>query len=202
MERTTAYEHKEVPITYFGVAYELTPRDQEQFATMRQTLSRQLGDDIYLLPAPALHISITHITAAKDGDAHYKAYVDFYEEHQQEYIATLTEVTKDLSPFKLTFHGLRASSQAIIARAEPSEGIGKIREALAPLPKLDGRNIEPSFVHSTQARYRKSVSLEDIQKHIEPIDFAATLEVNSIQLVRTAKGLVEPHNIIETFHLV
>jgi len=188
------------PITYFGVAYTLTKEDNDKLDSIDKAIQERLKDIIYFAPDGSRHITIMNITSVVEG---YKDHdvMQFFEDSVELYRDKLKIVVNSLGPFEVRFTHLQAGSGAVILRGEDQGQISAIRDELMDLPRLGGRVIDPGFIHSTQARYRRQVPVSNVRKQLENIEVDVPITIDKIGLVRADVSFSGPHVMLEEFEL-
>lgn len=124
-----------------------------------------------LVPLQMQHLSIYAIAPVRqdfDKDAYWHA-------NQAAAMAALRDWASAQKPVTLRFTGLRATSTAVIAVAEPDEAIWSLRRRLAvALPSPPGGAPHYNLIHVTLARYGAPDML--------PPDFSTRISALSIDL--------------------
>lgn len=188
------------PITYFGVAYTLTAEDNNRLNSIDKAIQERLKDIIYFAPDGSRHITIINITSVVEGYKD-KDVMQFFEDNVELYRDKLKIVANSLDPFEVRFTHLQAGPGAVILRGEDKGQISVIRDELMDLPRRDGRVIDPDFIHSTQARYKRQVSVSQVREQLEDIKVNVPITIDKIGLVRADVGFSGPHVVLEEFEL-
>lgn len=200
MDDTTILSSYGRSITYFGVAYTLTAEDNNRLNSIDKAIQERLKDIIYFAPDGSRHITIMNITSVVEGYKD-KEVMQFFEDNVELYRDKLKIVANSLDPFEVRFTHLQAGPGAVILRGEDKGQISVIRNELIGLPRLDGRLIDSGFIHSTQARYRRQVSVSKVRERLEDIKVNVPITIDKIGLVRADVSFSEPHIILEDFEL-
>lgn len=200
MEATTMLSNYSRPITYFGVAYTLTKEDNDRLSPIDKTIQERLKDIIYFAPDGSRHITIMNLTHVAEGHKD-KDVMRFFEENGELYKAWLGSLANRLDSFEVRFAHLQAGAGAIILRGQDQGQIAAIRNELMDLPRLGGRVIDPGFIHSTQARYKKRVAISEVRERLGDIEVDIPITIDKIGLVRADVSFSEPHVILEEFEL-
>lgn len=189
------------PITYFGIAYTLTKEDNDRLDSIDKAIQDCLKDAIYFAPDGSRHITIMNITAVIDG---YKDQdtVQFFEDTAQLYKDRLKAIASGISSFEVTLNRVQVGSSAVILRGKDNGQISTIRDALIDLPRLGGRVIDAGFIHSSQARYRKQITIGAVREQLENIKANVPITVDRIGLVRADVNFSKPHTVLEEFELL
>lgn len=119
-----------------------------------------------MCPERTLHVSLAWLVAVH---ASYRVDKDsLWERYGEEWMAELRRIAARHSGFRITYEHVVATDSAVIALAQPSEPVNRIREAVRERLRLpaETRN-EADLVHTTLFRYRGVLS--------DPAKFLATL---------------------------
>ncbi|MBA3791970.1 MAG: hypothetical protein H0X23_12125 [Rubrobacter sp.] len=110
-----------------------------------------------------------------------------WERHAEEWTAELTRIAAQSTGFRITYEHVVATDSAVIALAQPSEPVNRIREMIRERLRLpsETRN-EADLVHTTLFRYRGALS--DPEKFLamleEDMSADATAEVDELVVSR------------------
>jgi hypothetical protein len=200
MDETTILSNYSRPITYFGIAYTLTKEDNDRLSNIDEVIQKHLGDIIYFAPDGSRHITIMNLTHVAEGSGNTDI-LEFFAENAELYKNRLKTIANSLDPFEVRLTHLQASTGAIILRGQDQGQIATIRDELIDLPRLDGRVIDPGFIHSTQARYKEQVAISEVRERLDDIEVNIPITIDKIGLVRADVSFSEPHVILEEFKL-
>lgn len=200
MDDTTILSSYGRSITYFGVAYTLTAEDNNRLNSIDKAIQERLKDIIYFAPDGSRHITIMNITSVVEGRKDQDV-MQFFEDNVELYRDKLKIVVNSLDSFEARFTHLQAGPGAVILRGEDKGQISAIRNELIDLPRLEGRVIDAGFIHSTQARYRRQVSVGKVGEQLEDVKVNVPIIIDKIGLVRADVSFSEPHIILEDFEL-
>jgi 2'-5' RNA ligase len=177
------------PCRAYNVQIELDPRTRSSLENIQQSLY-QAEPNLLVCPEKTLHVSLAWLVAVH---ASYPA-VDkdsFWKRHGEEWMAELRRIAAQHPGFRITYEHVVATDSAVIALAQPSEPVNRIREMIRERLRLpsETRN-EADLVHTTLFRYRGALSdPEKLLAMLEDKSADATAEVE--ELVVT-KELVYP----------
>ncbi|MDQ3658685.1 MAG: hypothetical protein M3338_03305 [Actinomycetota bacterium] len=110
-----------------------------------------------------------------------------WERHAEEWTMELTRIAAESTGFRSTYEHVVATDSAVIALAQPSEPVNRIREMIRERLRLpsETRN-EADLVHTTLFRYRGALS--DPEKFLamleEDMSADATAEVDELVVSR------------------
>ena len=115
-----------------------------------------------MCPQKTLHVSLAWLLAVH---ASYRVPKDsLWERHAEEWMAELTRIAAESTPFRIAYEHVVATDSAVIAIAQPSEPVNRIREAirerlrLSPETRKTRRTwcIPPCFAIAVRSLIRKS----------------------------------------------
>lgn len=164
----------------YNVQIELDTRTRASLGETQQTL-KQAEPNLLLCPQNTLHVSIAWLLAVHTS---YQAPKDLiWERHGEEWISELSRIAAQSTDFRITYKHVVATDSAVIALAQPTEPVNRIREMIRERLRLpsETRN-EADMVHTTLFRYRSRLS--------DPAKFLAMLEYAS------ANATAEVHELI------
>lgn len=188
------------PITYFGIAYTLTEEDNHRLALVDASIKERMGDSIFPTPNGARHITIMNLTSVVDGYMDSET-AQFFKDSTAQYRTRIRDAVSGLRPFIVTLNSLTVGQQAIILQGQDEGQIQKIRDALQGIPRRGGHVIDSGFIHSTQARYRMSVAIDDVREKLSSIQVNIPISIDKIGLVCADISLSKPHVVLEEFAL-
>lgn len=107
----------------------------------------------------------------------------------EEWTAELTRITAQSTGFRISYEHVVATDSAVIALAQPSEPVNRIREMIRKRSRLpsETRN-EADLVHTTLFRYRGALS--------DPAKFLAMLEDTSAEAAAEVDELVVSKELV------
>ena len=176
------------PCRAYNVQIELDPRTRSSLENIQQSLY-QAEPNLLVCPEKTLHVSLAWLVAVH---ASYPVAKDsLWERYGEEWMAELRRIAAQSTGFRITYEHVVATDSAVIALAQPSEPVNRIREMIRERLRLppETRN-EADLVHTTLFRYRGALSdPEKLLAMLEDTSADATAEVE--ELVVT-KELVYP----------
>jgi 2'-5' RNA ligase len=176
------------PCRAYNVHIEPDPRAKASLGKVQRGLS-QAEPDLLACPKETLHVSIAWLLAVHVS---YSVPKDsLWERHGEEWTAELRRIAAQSAAFRITYEHVVATDSAVIALAQPSEPVNRIREMIRERLRLSSetRN-EADLVHTTLFRY--SGPLSDPEKFLamlEDTSADATAEVDELVV---SKELVYP----------
>jgi 2'-5' RNA ligase len=176
------------PSRGYNVHIELDPRTRSSLEKIQQSLY-QAEPNLLVCPEKTLHVTLAwlvavHVSYPVDKDSLWKR-------HREEWMAQLRRIAAQSAGFRITYEHVVATDSAVIALAQPSEPVNRIREIIRQRLRLpaETRN-EADLVHTTLFRY--GGALCDPQKllaMLEDMSVDATAEVEELVV---SKELVYP----------
>ncbi len=177
------------PCRGYNVQIELAPRTRSSLEKIQQSL-KQTEPNLLVCPQETLHVSIAWLLAVH---ASYQVSKDsLWERHAEEWTIELTRIAAQSAGFRVSYEHVVATDSAVIALAEPTGPVNRIREMIRGRLRLpsETRN-EADLVHTTLFRYRGALS--DPAKFLAKLDkdmsTDATAEVDELVV---SKELVYP----------
>lgn len=142
-----------------------------------------------MCPEKTLHVSLAWLVAVH---ASYRVDKDsLWKRHAEEWMAELRSIAAQHTGFRITYEYVVATDSAVIALAQPSEPVNRIREMIRERLRLpsETRN-EADLVHTTLFRYRGALcDPEKLLAMLEGTSADATAEVEELVV---SKELVYP----------
>jgi hypothetical protein len=164
----------------YNVHIELDPRTKASLEKTQQVLKRA-EPTLLKCPQQSLHVSIAWLLAVHTS---YPVPKDsLWERHAEEWTTELNRIAGQSKVFRITYEHLVATDTAVIALAEPTEPVNRIRRMIRERLRLpsETRN-EADLVHTTLFRYRGPLS--------DPENFLAMLEDTSAEAATKVHELV------------
>jgi hypothetical protein len=164
----------------YNVQIELDPRTRSSLEKVQQSLY-QVEPNLLACPQQTLHVSIAWLLAVH---ASYPVPKDsLWERHGEQWTMELRRIAAESTRFRITYQHVVATDSAVIALAEPTEPVNRIRGMIRERLRLpsETRN-EADLVHTTLFRYRGPLS--------DPEKFFALLEDTSAEAAAEVDELV------------
>jgi hypothetical protein len=167
------------PCRAYNVHIELDPTTKSSLEKIQQTL-RQAEPTLLACPRETLHVSAAWLLAVH---ASYQVDKDsLWERHGEVWTTELRRIADQNTGFRITYKHVVATDSAVIALAQPSEPVNRIREAIRERLRLppETRN-EADLVHTTLFRYGGALSYpEKFLAMLEDMSADATAEVEEL----------------------
>jgi hypothetical protein len=174
------------PCRAYNVQIELDPRTKASLGETQQSL-KQAEPNLLVCPQETLHVSIAWLLAVH---ASYPAPKDsLWERHGEEWTKELDRIATQSTGFRIAYEHVVATDSAVIALAEPTEPVNRIRRMIRERLRLpsETRN-EADLVHTTLFRYRGPLS--------DPGRFLAILEDMSAEAAAEVDELVVSKELV------
>jgi hypothetical protein len=125
-----------------------------------------------------------HVSYQVDKDSLWKR-------HGEEWMAELRRIAAQHTGFRITYEYVVATDSAVIALAQPSEPVNRIREMIRERLRLppETRN-EADLVHTTLFRYRGALS--DPEKLLAMLEDTSAFATAEVEELVVSKELVYP----------
>jgi hypothetical protein len=174
------------PCRAYNVQIDLDPRTKASLGETQQSL-KQAEPNLLVCPQETLHVSIAWLLAVH---ASYPAPKDsLWERHGEEWTTELDRIATQSTGFRIAYEHVVATDSAVIALAEPTEPVNRIRRMIRERLRLpsETRN-EADLVHTTLFRYRGPLS--------DPERFLAILEDMSAEAAAEVDELVVSKELV------
>jgi 2'-5' RNA ligase len=176
------------PCRAYNVHIELDPPTRSSLQNIQQSLY-QAEPNLLVCPSKTLHVSLAWLVAVH---ASYRVEKDsLWKRHAEEWMAQLRRIAAQSTPFRITYEHVVATDSAVIALAQPSEPVNRMRQMIRERLRLpaETRN-EADLVHTTLFRYRGALcDPEKLLAMLEDTSADATAEVEELVV---SKELVYP----------
>ncbi len=176
------------PCRAYNVQIELDPRTRSSLENIQQSLY-QAEPNLLVCPEKTLHVSLAWLVAVH---ASYQVDKDsLWKRHAEEWMAELRRIAAQSTRFRITYEHVVATDSAVIALAQPSEPVNRIREMIRERLRLpaETRN-EADLVHTTLSRYRGQLS--DPQKLLAMLEHTSADATAEIEELVVTKELMYP----------
>ena len=174
------------PCRVYNVHIELDPRAKASLGKVQQSL-HQAEPNLLACPQETLHVSVAWLLAVHAG---YPVPKDsLWERHGEEWTTELRHIVAQSMGFRIAYERVVATDSAVIALAEPTEPVNRIRRMIRGRLRLppETRN-EADLMHTTLFRYRGPLS--------DPERFLATLEDTSAEAATEVDELVVSKELV------
>ena len=170
----------------YNVQIELHPRTKASLEKTQQALKRA-EPTLLACPRQTLHVSIAWLLAVHASYPVPKN--SLWERHGEGWTTELNRIAAQSKGFRSTYEHVVATDSAVIALAEPTEPVNRIRRMIRERLRLpsETRN-EADLVHTTLFRYRGPLS--------DPEKFLAMLEDTSAEAAAEVDELVVSKELV------
>jgi hypothetical protein len=174
------------PCLAYNVQIELDPHAKASLGQAQPSL-HHAEPSLLACPQQALHVSVAWLLAvhvsypvAKDS---------LWERHGEEWTTQLDRIAAQSTGFRVTYERIVATDTGVIALAEPTEPVNRIRQMIRQRLRLpsETRN-EADLVHTTLFRYGGPLS--------DPEKFLAKLEDTSAEAAAEVDELVVSKELV------
>jgi hypothetical protein len=176
------------PCRGYNVQIELGPRAKASLEKTQRVLKRA-EPGLLVCPPETLHVSVAWLLAVH---ASYPVPKDFlWERHGEEWTTELNRIAAESGAFGISYREVVATDSAVIALAEPTESVNRIRRMIRErlwLPP-ETRN-EADLVHTTLFRYGGPLS--DPEKFLAALENASADVTTEVGELVVSKELVYP----------
>jgi hypothetical protein len=176
------------PCRAYNVQIELDPPTRSSLETIQQSLYRA-EPDLLVCPEKTLHVSLAWLLAV-----HTRYQVDkdsLWKRHAEEWMAQLRRIAAQSTGFRITYQHFVATDSAVIALAQPSEPVNRIREMIRQRLRLPPETrYEADMVHTTLFRY--GGALCDPQKLLAMLEDTRAFATAEVEELVVTKELVYP----------
>jgi hypothetical protein len=174
------------PCRAYNVQIELDPPTRSSLETIQQSLYRA-EPDLLVCPEKTLHVSLAWLLAVHTS---YQVDKDsLWERHAEEWTTELTRIAAQSIGFRITYEHIVATDSAVIALAEPTEPVNRIRRMIRERLRLPSKTRnEADLVHATLFRFRGPLS--------DPEKFLAMLEETSPEATAEVEELVVSRELV------
>ena len=176
------------PCRAYNVHIELDPPTRSSLQNIQQSLY-QAEPNLLVCPSKTLHVSLAWLVAVH---ASYRVEKDsLWKRHAEEWMAQLRRIAAQSTPFRITYEHVVATDSAVIALAQPSEPVNRMRQMIREGLRLpaETRN-EADLVHTTLFRYRGALC--DPEKLLAILEDTRADATAAVEELVVTKELVYP----------
>ena len=176
------------PCRAYNVQIELDPRTRASLERTQRALKRA-EPTLLACPRQTLHVSVAWLLAVH---ASYPIPKDsIWARHGEEWTTELKRITAQSAGFRIAYEHVVATDSAVIALAEPTGPVNRIRAIIRERLRLppETRN-EADLVHTTLFRYRGPLS--DPEEFLDTLEDASAEAAAEVDELVVSKELVYP----------
>ena len=176
------------PCRAYNVHIDVDPPARSSLEKIQQCLY-QAEPNLLVCPERTLHVSLAWLLAVH---ASYPVDKDsLWKRHAEEWMAQLRRIAAQSTAFQITYEHVVATDSAVIALAQPSEPVNRIREMIRQRLRLPSEtHNEADLVHTTLFRY--GGALCDPQKLLAMLEETSALATAEVEELVVTKELVYP----------
>ena len=174
------------PCLAYNVQIELDSQTRASLGKTQQALKR-VEPTLLVCPQQTLHVSLAWLLAVHVS---YPVPKDsLWERYGEEWMSELRRIAAQSAGFQITYEHIVATDSAVIALAQPTEPVNRLRGMICEHLRLpsETRN-EADLAHTTLFRYRESLS--------DPEKFLAMLEDTSVDAMTEVEELVVSKELV------
>lgn len=177
----------------------LSDEAKDQIVSLQQELDRELPGALWLMPRDALHVTLCEIIQPKD---YGEDKTQLFERNRQAFEDVSSRVLAGFGEIAVQFDTIEASSGAIIIRGQDDGSFNAIRKRLvAQLSLPEATKRPPDIVHSSIARYTKSVELGNVEQIVDAHRIDLQEQVTAFKLVRCSVQPLLEYETLQTYRL-
>lgn len=199
MNKTEVSEFIDKTDNSYSILALLSASTRQLVAELISQLSDEIGDALWPMPNDSLHITLCEIIQPKPYMADKQ---QLFDAHAEVYKTLPAEIIKRFKPITVNFDKIEVSAQAITIQGSDDGSFNNIRKQLVeklPFPKET--RTPPDIIHSTIARFAKSVDLGIIRNIISNHPFNHEKVVAQFNLTHCTVPPLEKFSIIRKFDL-
>jgi 2'-5' RNA ligase len=184
----------------YGVVAFLSKEFQIKIAELTDALQKELPEILWITPPEALHITLFEIVMPLR---------EYRQDKDQIYFERASEIDKEiaksllgLNPITVTFNILEASLSAITAQGTDNGAFQRIRNCIVNKGLLPPETrTPPDIIHSSIARYSKSVDLEVVQVALKSHSLNFQETIREFVLVKDTKTPLLKYETVKVYPL-
>lgn len=200
MKKTIVGKDIDRPVVGYMLNAELSLTNQRAIASIQENLTHKFGPAIWRAPAQSLHITLFDWLAPLVDYGRDKT--DIFEEIYTEYDSVVSNAISKVTPISLRINRVKAGASAVWIEGDDQGQFRQIRgEFLSNIKLLPQTKLPPTIIHSTIARYRDEIDLEDVQKVVDGLQISLTQEISAFRLVRETVDPMLEFETIKTYQL-
>ncbi len=199
MPQTEVYANAGRPARGYVVNVSLSNAVCKVVQGIRDKLEVAYPEAFYLAPPESLHVTLLDWF---DPLYDYAQPLEALKaQHYDEYDAALQAALDDEMPITIRFKHVKASPNAIYIVAEDDGSFNDIRQKFLDRAELlPGMKQPPKIIHSTIARFQKSIDLTEVEELVSSIAIDVEQEVTSFRLVGENKLPMLQYDIIKEYY--
>ncbi len=201
MSQTTSKPSYDIACDGYIVVAPLGAETQQAIAALQARLVEKFSADALWLPdSDQLHITVAHVLSP---EARYnEPSPDIFDRIGQSAMRALSLATSDQPAGTVIFDTIAAFPDAIIVRGHDDGELDAVRQKYVDNFTLpEGTRRPPSIIHSTIARYRQPLDLEEVQGFVSGLAIASSSTISEIDLVHERKVFMQEHDILQTYNM-
>lgn len=177
----------------------LSEKTKRELSILLKKLEEDLGEAIWVMPLEALHITLCEIIQSKDYNTNKE---ELYAKHSDEYENITAKTLKGYEPIGVSFDTIEVSPQAIIVKGTDNGSFESIRKQLVnDLPLPEKTKLPPTIIHSTIARFRESVDVNNVKNIVKQNMIEVEEVVSEFKLIHLHVTPLLEYDTLRTYQL-
>jgi len=157
--------------------------NQKRIADVQIKLDKRLPGVLWLAPLESLHITLFDWIAPLID--YGKSKEELFQLIHADYDQAMIDTLKKYDPIKIKFNELEVSQNAVILKGQDSGEYEKIRnQLLERMDLLPGTKLPPKIIHTSIARYKNSVPIDEITSATKDIPVDINHLTSNFRLVK------------------
>ncbi|HUS26076.1 MAG TPA: 2'-5' RNA ligase family protein [Nevskiaceae bacterium] len=168
---------------------------------LTQEIKAEFGAAVFCMPKLSLHITLLDwISPLIDYDGRDKD--QLFKELQPSYDRAITEIFAQIHPITIHITELKMSPSTLYLVGHDNGEFQKIRQQFLDKVTLPpGAKLPPQIVHSSLARFTKSIPLDRVAAFVAGKKLSITQQINDFRLMRTTKEPTLEFEILKRYKL-
>lgn len=174
----------------------ISKENSEKLSTILGSLSNTFPGARYSLKQGQLHITVTAVMRdISFGDRTREEFLT----QEDAIIKGINEVVKNYSSFSLHFDQIEATQDALIIKSSDKKILNGLRADV--IKRLSIPYPPATIAHSSIARFKSEIPLEDIQNILKEIEIDFMEYITELVLVRETVMPLEKYEVVARFQL-
>jgi 2'-5' RNA ligase len=179
----------------------LDPAVQQSIAGLQAKLAERFSAEAFWIPTgDQLHITVAHVLSPEV--TYDEPAPEIFGRVGQQAMRALDIAVQDRPTDTVVFDTVEAFADAIIVRGHDSGELDAVRQTFVDNFDLPaGTRRPPTIIHSTIARYRKPLNLEEVQEFVSSLAIDSSTDISEIHLVHERQIFMQASDILQTYNL-
>jgi hypothetical protein len=199
MPQTIATNSHE-PVTGYWINAPVSDATAAVIAKIQNQLMQAFPEAVWSIPRPGLHISL--MCWVNPLHSYQPDNEQYFQSIQAEYLAIFEDIIKNQAPIPITFHTIEAFPAAVIIKGHDDGSCQRIRDEFMQRVQLPaGTKPFPTIIHSTIARFQKSIELDDVKQVVSRQSIAASETIKEFRLAKETINYMLEYDTVRAFKL-